>query len=133
MFESILNSSQYFHVVDGMIPDVMHDLLEGTLQLHIKMLLKHFIIEQALFSLDMLNTGICSFAYGPADTSNKPSIISDDTLASNSNSLKQSCKHISYVSKFYSILIAKNFSRELKGAVHKYCLSGSHLSICVTY
>lgn len=26
---SILNTSKYFHVVDGMPPDIMHDILEG--------------------------------------------------------------------------------------------------------
>lgn len=31
--ESILNNSHYFHVVDGLVPDVMHDLLEGSVQL----------------------------------------------------------------------------------------------------
>ena len=89
---SILNSSQYFHVVDGMIPDIMHDVLEGTLQLHIKHLLKYLILEQKLFSLNSLNERIQSFLYGPADTCNKPTIISNDTLTSSGNSVKQSCK-----------------------------------------
>lgn len=90
--ESILNSSRYFHIVDGMIPDIMHDILEGTLQLHIKWLLKYLIIEEAFFPLDLLNTRICSFAYGPADTNNKPTIIGNETLTSNGNCVKQSCK-----------------------------------------
>ena len=43
MRDSILNSSKFFHIVDGLVPDVMHDILEGSLQYEVKELLKHFI------------------------------------------------------------------------------------------
>ena len=33
---SILNTSKYFHIVDGLAPDIMHDILEGSLQYEIK-------------------------------------------------------------------------------------------------
>lgn len=92
-FNSELNSSRYFHVVDGMVPDIMHDILEGTLQLHIKYLLKYLILEENLFSLNLLNERMQSFLYGP-DNNNKPSIISNDTLISSGNCLKQSCKQL---------------------------------------
>ena len=29
-FESVLNSSRYFHVTEGLVMDIMHDILEGT-------------------------------------------------------------------------------------------------------
>ena len=29
--QSVLNRSRYFHVVDGLSPDIMHDVLEGSL------------------------------------------------------------------------------------------------------
>ena len=38
--DSILNSSKYFHVTEGLIPDIMHDCLEGALQYEVKELLK---------------------------------------------------------------------------------------------
>ena len=75
-----------------MVPDIMHDILEGTLQLHIKYLLKHLILEENLFSLNKLNERIQSFLYGTADTCNKPTIISNETFMSSGNCLKQSCK-----------------------------------------
>ena len=34
--DSILNSSCYFHVTEGLPPDSMDDLLEGTLQYEVK-------------------------------------------------------------------------------------------------
>lgn len=45
---SSLNTSRFFHVVDGIVPDIMHDILEGTLQLHIKWLLHSHILEEKI-------------------------------------------------------------------------------------
>ena len=43
---------RYFHVCDGsLLPDVMHDLLEGALQYEVKLMLKCMIMEDQLFSL----------------------------------------------------------------------------------
>jgi len=89
--ESVLNS-KYFHVVNGVIPDIMHDILEGAIQLHIKCLLQHLIVDEKMFTLSTLNNRILSFQYGPADNKNKPSIISHDTLISSGTTVRQSCK-----------------------------------------
>ena len=51
---SILNDSRYYHV-GGLPADAMHDVLEGVLHYTIKVL-KLFIIDQQLFSLDELNS-----------------------------------------------------------------------------
>lgn len=72
---SILNQSRYFHVVDGLDLDVMHDQLEGVLPFEIKLLLKKFVREQDFFTLDTLNERITKFDYGLPDLSNKPSPI----------------------------------------------------------
>jgi hypothetical protein len=78
---SILNRPQYFHVVDGLHIDVMHDQLEGVLPLHLKLLTK-YIITDKLFTLRILNDRIAWFYYGPADVKNKPSILKDHILSS---------------------------------------------------
>ena len=70
------SESLYFHVVKGLVPDIMHDMLEGTTQLTIKCLLHHFIGKEKLFSLATLNRRITSFDYGRPDACNKPSEIS---------------------------------------------------------
>lgn len=89
--KSILNESVYFHVVTGLVPDVMHDVLEGTTQLTLKCLLHYLIREKKFFSLSTLNTRISSFNYGPVDNHNKPSEISSATFNStDSYTLKQS-------------------------------------------
>ena len=89
--DSILNHSKFFYIVDGMIPDIMHDILEGCLQMLLKHLLKHFVVQMKYFTVDTLNTRICSFYFGSVDSANRPSSITLDILTSRSISVKQSC------------------------------------------
>ena len=42
-YNSILNDSNYFHVTEGLCPDVMHDVLEGVAQYEVKELLNYLI------------------------------------------------------------------------------------------
>ena len=77
-----------------MVPDIMHDILEGSLQLHLKCLLKFCIQQMKYFSLDVVNNRIHSFYFGTADTTNRPSNIGTDVLTSSINSVKQSCKYL---------------------------------------
>ena len=90
--DSVLNYSKFFHIVDGMIPDIMHDILEGCLQMLLKYLLRYFVVQMKYFTVDTLNTRIRSFHFGSVDSANRPSSISSDTLTSRSISVKQSCK-----------------------------------------
>ena len=46
---SILSQSRYFHVVDGLDLNVMHDQLEGVLPLQIKLLLQKYITGKRSF------------------------------------------------------------------------------------
>ena len=61
---SVLNNSRFFHVIGGLPADAMHDVLEGVLQYHTKELLKYYILDEKIFSLDELNKRIISFDYG---------------------------------------------------------------------
>lgn len=85
---SILNTSAYFHVTDGLVPDVMHDCLEGCLPYEIKELLKH-LFRSHILTLSDLNEEIQSFPYVGSDAKNKPSPIAATTMASSDHSLKQ--------------------------------------------
>ena len=50
-----LNQLTYFHVVDGLPPDVMHDLLEGAVNCELKVMLYTYIYEKKILTLDQLN------------------------------------------------------------------------------
>ena len=75
----------------------MHDVLEGSLYLQLKHLLKNCIQRKKYFSLDDLNSRIHSFYFGTADSMNRPTAFGNDVLTSLSNTLKQSCKVINYL------------------------------------
>ena len=69
--------------------DIMHDILEGSLQYEVKELLK-YLISSRLITLDQVNEAIQSFSYGYSDVADKPSLIASTTLDSADNRLKQS-------------------------------------------
>ena len=49
---SVLNQSRYFHVVDGLDLDIMHDQLEEVLPLETKMLLRKVIQVDRVITLE---------------------------------------------------------------------------------
>lgn len=97
--DSCLNSSSYFHVTEGLAPDIMHDVLEGVAQYEVKELLK-YLIEEKLITLDHLNSSIASFSYCYSDIKDKPTPISQTTLLSSDHSIKQKGKIIIMIKIF---------------------------------
>lgn len=91
--DSILNELSYFHVCDGaLFPDIVHDLLESTLQYEVKLMLQVMINEEDYFTLDHLNTRIENVDLGYMEVNNRTTTVADHTLhARKSPSLKQNC------------------------------------------
>jgi len=86
---SILNELKYFHVCNGcLIPDVMHDLLEGALQYEVKLLLQ-VMIQNKAFTLDLFNTRLKNVELGYMESSKRPTLVALTTLNGDGNSLKQ--------------------------------------------
>ena len=83
--DSILNSSRFFHVTNGLPPDCMHDILEGCLQYEVKELLRS-LVDRKFVKLEALNQRIELFPYAQCDSATKPSPIS---LSTSDHSLKQ--------------------------------------------
>lgn len=86
---SVLCNSRYFHVVDGLPGDAMHDVLEGVLQYVCKEMLKELIFQNKYNTVEQLNERITFFDYGYFNDRNKPSPITRQTLKSDNNNLKQ--------------------------------------------
>ena len=104
---SVLNTSRYYHVVGGLPPDAMHEILEGVLQYFVKQLLKVFIFEKKYFILDDLNRRIAAFDFGYHNDTNKPAPIQAQKLISTDNSLKQHGMivfHVFMVNKIFFLL-----------------------------
>lgn len=79
--DSILNELLYFHVIGGLAPDVMHDILEGILPLVLGKLILHCLKEK-YFNLAKLNDIIDKFKYGHREIVSKPSAIAKASLHS---------------------------------------------------
>ena len=92
---SSLNELKYFHVCSGaLIPDIMHDVLEGALQYEVKLMLNEMISSDSYFTLDTLNTRIENFELGYMEMKDRPTTITHKTLTSEGSSLKQAGKVI---------------------------------------
>lgn len=75
-----------------MVPDVMHDVLEGVLQYESKIMLKQFINQDHYLTLAQLNQQIEAFELGFSEVKSRPSPISHSTLQEGDSHLKQSGK-----------------------------------------
>ena len=90
---SALNELAYFNVCDGsLIPDIMHDILEGALQYEVKLMLKVMITTENYFTLPHFNSRLENLDYGYMEIKDKPTVIASQTLNSDGNSLRQNGK-----------------------------------------
>ena len=88
---SCLNESKFFHVIDGMALDIMHDILEGVLEVSLIETLKYLIVNKSLFTIHTFNQRLESYNYGPIDSNNKPIRIKEKGF-SDAHDIKQSGK-----------------------------------------
>ena len=102
--DSILNNSKHFHVTDGLVPDVMHDVLEGCAPYVVKELLK-YLSQHSIVTLDELNNQIDTFPYVPLDARNKPTPIPSTTFSSSDHTLKQKGTRTVAISPSYVCLL----------------------------
>ena len=78
--KSYLNQLKYFHVNNGLPPDLAHDLFEGF-AIDIMNLLVTRYLRAKVFTFDDLNTVIQSFCYSEIDKKNKPQTIKVTSIA----------------------------------------------------
>lgn len=85
---SVLNDLEYFHVCSGaLVPDIMHDILEGALQYETKLILQKFIHQDKHFTLEEMNSTIERFDFGYAEEKNRPPHRLFQTLTMLSNKI----------------------------------------------
>lgn len=90
--KSVLTQLKYFDICGGgLIPDIMHDMLEGLLQYEAKLVLKH-TVESHYVSLRQINHIIESIELGYMEIANRPS--SPIVLNMEDKSLKQNGKYL---------------------------------------
>ena len=90
---SILMELKYFDICNGgLLPDIMHDVLEGALVYEAKLIMQHCIHNQYL-SFTILSRTLESMELGYMEVGNRPSHFTLDVLRStNKTALGQNGK-----------------------------------------
>ena len=70
----------------------MHVILEGALPRNIRLLLRHCIVEEKYFPINLLNKIILEFNYGEHEKLNSPRPIDRERITGDSDKLGQSGK-----------------------------------------
>uniref|UniRef100_A0A1X7V4A6 Uncharacterized protein n=1 Tax=Amphimedon queenslandica TaxID=400682 RepID=A0A1X7V4A6_AMPQE len=109
--DSVLHKSTYFHITEGLVPDIMHDVLEGCLPYVVKEMLKVFISHKFI-SLSLLEKIISKFPYGITDKANKPSVISSTTLKNKDHNLKQTATEMWCLARLLPIMIGNHIPKD---------------------
>ena len=67
---SSLNCLQYYHVINGLPPDIAHDIFEGFATDFLQIRLSYFL-QLKVLTPEIVNAAISSFNYSPVDQHNK--------------------------------------------------------------
>lgn len=87
-FRSALLSLKYLDICTSLIPDVMHDVLEGVVQYELKLFIQ-YCIESRYFRRHTLQSIMEGFEFGYMESTSHPTPITAKTLKSNDSLLKQ--------------------------------------------
>lgn len=94
----VLNDLKYFNIIDGIVPDIMHDMNEGTVPFALKHMFE-LLIDKKIFSEKQINDQIMNFDYGQLNKSNIPSNIGLQKRALGQNAMQMLCLlyHMPYI------------------------------------
>lgn len=81
---SLLTKLPGFDITKQLPQDIMHTILEGTLQYEVRLILQHYISQRKL-KLDELNSSIENHCYGYSETDTKPGPLKDTVFSGKEN------------------------------------------------
>lgn len=93
-----LNDLKYFNIIDGMVPDIMHDLNEGAVPFVLKYTFE-LLINEKVFSEKQINDSTINFDYGQLNKNNIPSKIGlkKRSLGQNASQILCLLYHMPYI------------------------------------
>lgn len=100
-----------FHLTENLSVDIMHDILEGVCNYTLLVVLNNLIFEKKYFSLDILNSRICTFNYGHLEQSNAPPQISTENLKSK---IKMSASEMACFTRYLGLMVGDVIPRNIK-------------------
>lgn len=86
-----LNKLNYFHILDNLNADIMHDICEGINRYFLKNFFEYLIERMRLLTLKELNSLILFFNYGILERHSLPSAINISTFNLNTNASQSKC------------------------------------------
>lgn len=97
----VLNDLQYFNIIDGMVPDIMHDINEGTAPFALKHMFE-LLINEKMLTEKQINGKINNFDYGELNRNNIPSNIGLKKRSLGQNAMQMLCLlyHMPYIFYF---------------------------------
>lgn len=98
----IFNSLRTFHVVNNLMVDIMHDLLEGVCHYDLCAILNVIIFVRQYLTLETLNDRVQNFNYGP-DFGNKPTLITAEHIQG--EKLKMSASEMLFFVRNFGLMI----------------------------
>ena len=88
--DCVLNVIESFEAIENYQPDILHDLLEGSIRYNFKLLIS-YLTSKKLFTVEELNQNLKDFKYGRISRNSK---VPDSLFTSNSKHiLGHSCIH----------------------------------------
>ena len=69
-----ISELEFYHVMDGLLSCISHDLFGGIVE-RVLSLVSKTLVREKHFTLDYLNSQLCSFNYCDVDRANKPSAV----------------------------------------------------------
>ena len=73
---------EYFDPITSLVPDVMHDVFEGVMQINIEVVVRGLIVSKIL-TVNDINSRIASFSYSRSDKADKPILFPSDFVQKN--------------------------------------------------
>lgn len=86
----VLNDLKYFNIIDGMVPDIMHDIDEGVVPFALKCLFGH-LINKNVFAEKEIKGKIDCFDYGWINRKNVPTNIGLQKKSLGLNAMQVHC------------------------------------------
>ena len=86
---SLMDLKYFNSYSSALVPDVMHNVLEGVLQHEVKLVLQHCVDSMKYFWLTQLTQIMETFEFGNMEVTNRPTPIQRKTLNSVDYSLQQ--------------------------------------------
>lgn len=98
---------KYFNVIDGLPPDIMHDLVEGVIRYNFCLLMK-VLSESKLYSIKKLNDDLRTFKYGRIDGQSKvPSDLFNESCLKNDYGFKLSAAHMCTLIRIFPLFVGE--------------------------